>query len=300
MRMLNRIRVTFRMATCTLIVVTVSICLVLRFHYFAPLTIGGSVGGRDNSIEMEHNRLSRGRSEVRAMSKSRAHERAWGRESREGQKRRSTLPVYVLEEHHEAARYWMWAAQAGVLPRRSGNTLIHVDAHSDLATAIIEPGFPMFKWPKFSDVSRLVNENDRFIQAVALTGLFSRVVWVWPTWDRSGILEEIHSDATAWNITLGSWLRPIAPVKITAHQNVTGTSDQKTIPNVYVKAEDVCICATPLNPPKHWNETERGKYCLRENSSDPDARGHRKPGQAAEVNKDLSGPMISPFVAIAA
>ncbi|GFR68675.1 UPF0489 protein C5orf22 [Elysia marginata] len=266
MRISHRIHVTFRMARCALVVVTLFICLLLGLNYFTSTS--RSVNRRDNIIGLEQGYLGQGRPKVSTMSKSHDYEKAlkWGSW---GGRPGGSLPVYIVEEHHEAARYWMWAAQAGVLGRRSGNTLIHFDAHSDLAPSIIQPGSPLLNWPKFPDVSRLVNENDRFIQAVALTGLFSRVVWVWPTWDRSSILREIHSDPTVWNITLGTWLRPIAPIEMSSYHK-TRTRDQNTIPNVHVKAQDICICATSLNPPKHWNKTMRGKICLRVNSSDPD------------------------------
>ncbi len=41
-----------------------------------------------------------------------------------------TIPLHVLEEHHEAFLLWQIAIRAGVLPAR-GNTLLHVDEFPD-------------------------------------------------------------------------------------------------------------------------------------------------------------------------
>ncbi|GFO25598.1 upf0489 protein c5orf22 [Plakobranchus ocellatus] len=169
------------------------------------------------------------------------------------------LPVYVFEEHHEAIQYWFGAVQSGLLPRRSKNTLIHIDAHSDLAAPVIMESFPLYKWPRFYEISRLMIANDRFILAAAATGLFSRIVWIWPSWDRTSILKEVHGESFVWNITIGFLRRPqvlltgkgIGQRGFTAHNQIT----------------ELCYCIVALNPNSYWEKMTRGKPCFRYSTS---------------------------------
>ena len=41
------------------------------------------------------------------------------------------IPVYCMEEHHEAFYYWGLAVENGYL-QKEGNTLFHIDHHDDL------------------------------------------------------------------------------------------------------------------------------------------------------------------------
>jgi hypothetical protein len=48
----------------------------------------------------------------------------------------SAIPLVILDEHHEAFLAWHRAVRAGCL-ERSGNTLLHVDYHTDLGTPML-------------------------------------------------------------------------------------------------------------------------------------------------------------------
>lgn len=43
------------------------------------------------------------------------------------------IPTFIIEEHHEAFVVWNYAIQHGMIPP-TGNTLFHVDEHSDMGT----------------------------------------------------------------------------------------------------------------------------------------------------------------------
>lgn len=90
--------------------------------------------------------------------------------------------IYIVEEHHEVIPRWFGAARRGLIPK-SGNTLIHIDGHADLAPLYYLPGYPFFKWPADKQLKYLMQTNDAFIQASGIAGLVNRVIWVWPEWD---------------------------------------------------------------------------------------------------------------------
>ncbi|KAH3862491.1 hypothetical protein DPMN_025458 [Dreissena polymorpha] len=92
------------------------------------------------------------------------------------------VDVFVVEEHHEVLPYWFDAATKGVIPQ-TGNTLVHIDGHSDTAPVLNMPGYPFFKWPTKDQLKYLMQTNDGFIQAAAMAGFLNRVIWVWPDWD---------------------------------------------------------------------------------------------------------------------
>lgn len=51
-----------------------------------------------------------------------------------------TIPVYIMEEHHEAYYYWQYFADKGLIPQK-GNYLLHVDHHDDLASCVYDWDF---------------------------------------------------------------------------------------------------------------------------------------------------------------
>ncbi|XP_045211861.2 uncharacterized protein LOC123563238 [Mercenaria mercenaria] len=92
-----------------------------------------------------------------------------------------TVHVYIVEEHHEVIPYWFAAARREIIPK-SGNTLVHIDGHADLEPPLYVPGYPGFAWPHEWQLKFLMQTNNAFIQASAMTGLVNRVIWVWPDW----------------------------------------------------------------------------------------------------------------------
>lgn len=70
----------------------------------------------------------------------------------------SSSPVFLFTDHKEA--YFVWA-EAGVW----SETLVHVDAHSDL--------YDSFSW---------MIHCGNFLRKTAETGRFSKIIWVMPMW----------------------------------------------------------------------------------------------------------------------
>lgn len=97
--------------------------------------------------------------------------------------KKSQVDLVVVEEHHEVLEYWFDAANKGIIPK-SGNVLLHIDAHSDMAPPEMVDDYPVFRWPKDNrEVKAMMQSNDVFIQAAVMSGLFKKVIWVWPSWD---------------------------------------------------------------------------------------------------------------------
>jgi len=97
--------------------------------------------------------------------------------------RQHVLDVVIVEEHHEVLPYWHRASWAGKL-RPEANTLLHIDAHSDMAPPSLAPDFPMFRNAEsMTEVRAMMQRNDVFIVGSLISNVVNRVVWVWPSWD---------------------------------------------------------------------------------------------------------------------
>lgn len=92
------------------------------------------------------------------------------------------LPVYILEEHHEVLPVWFEAAKNGHIPQH-GNTLIHIDGHSDMAPPFFLSRYPAWRAPKDNkELHIMMQRNDAFIVEAAMAGLIRKVIWIWPKW----------------------------------------------------------------------------------------------------------------------
>lgn len=90
----------------------------------------------------------------------------------------SAIPVYVVEEHHEAFCVWRRASAEGVIPAR-GNTLLHVDEHSDMTLPRLRR--PLSSISGSEDLVRFTYDEldiGNFIWPAVYLGTFSRVCWM--------------------------------------------------------------------------------------------------------------------------
>ncbi|KAH9498939.1 hypothetical protein Btru_005407 [Bulinus truncatus] len=93
------------------------------------------------------------------------------------------LPIVIVEEHYEVLKYWFQAAELGLISK-SRNILIHIDGHVDGAIPYDTDSIPLFRFPVTrKEIHNMMQRNDMFLVAAALTGLVDHVVWVWPHWD---------------------------------------------------------------------------------------------------------------------
>ncbi|XP_062581519.1 uncharacterized protein LOC134243301 isoform X2 [Saccostrea cucullata] len=80
--------------------------------------------------------------------------------------------------------YW-FGSSGGNLTERKGLTLIHIDGHSDMGLPQYFRKLPYLRWPKNrKELDYYMQENDMFILSAVLSGMYSKVVWVWPRWDQ--------------------------------------------------------------------------------------------------------------------
>ncbi|KAK2151143.1 hypothetical protein LSH36_374g00033 [Paralvinella palmiformis] len=103
---------------------------------------------------------------------------------------KKSIDVFVIEEHHEALSYWHRFAITNKI-NRTGNTLIHIDAHPDMAAPEFLPGMPDFTWStRQQQVIMLMQKNDVFIQGAVMIGMLSHIIWIYPSWDKNYDLNE--------------------------------------------------------------------------------------------------------------
>jgi hypothetical protein len=88
--------------------------------------------------------------------------------------------ILIFEPHNRVLLGWLEAARAGRLPRE-GVTLVHIDAHADMAPpeGPLAPGFPA------SDAALLARTHiASFVLAAVRSGLVDEIVWVHPPWSK--------------------------------------------------------------------------------------------------------------------
>ncbi len=92
----------------------------------------------------------------------------------------AAVPVAICGPHHRALAHWLSAGQDGTLPR-GGVTVIHIDAHPDLAV-------PAGSWPSGwpARPASFVARTDiaTFQLAAVRAGLVDEIVWLRPSWAR--------------------------------------------------------------------------------------------------------------------
>lgn len=88
------------------------------------------------------------------------------------------IPLILVEEHHEAFFVWELAAREGWL-RPDGNTLLHVDEHSDMSVPRLRR--PMPDPGSEAELAAFTYEEldiGNFIWASVYRGRFNRVLWL--------------------------------------------------------------------------------------------------------------------------
>ena len=135
------------------------------------------------------------------------------------------LPAVVFEEHHEAAAHWRAAL------RGRPATLVHIDAHPDMAMPAAPP-------VQGADGAVAVYNNDEFIFVLAALGLLRQMVFVWPAWDAAG---PRHLNASA-----DHWSRGAGPISTRwAVGRYSRGDDGAPLPGGRVSA---CFCTSRAEP----------------------------------------------------
>ncbi|XP_041363854.1 uncharacterized protein LOC121379347 isoform X2 [Gigantopelta aegis] len=119
----------------------------------------------------------------------------------------SKIPVYIMEEHHEVIKYWYGAANQGYIPK-SGNVLLHIDGHSDGAPPPKWKLGPLFRYPISNhELTNMMQQNDVFVVASALTGFISRYIWVWPAWNTKSVEGQSKHEYASFAARYGAMYR---------------------------------------------------------------------------------------------
>jgi hypothetical protein len=90
----------------------------------------------------------------------------------------TAIPLYVVEEHHEAFLIWHDAIENGVLPP-TGNLLLHVDEHADIGAPRLHRS--LHGLSTLSEIHRFMYDElscFEFIVPALYQGLFSDIVWI--------------------------------------------------------------------------------------------------------------------------
>ena len=89
-----------------------------------------------------------------------------------------SVPLVLMEEHHEAFFLWNYAMGQGWIPER-GNTLLHVDSHSDMVLPILRCALP--KQGNLHEIQRFTYsalDISTFILPAVFQRIFNRVLYL--------------------------------------------------------------------------------------------------------------------------
>jgi UPF0489 domain len=91
------------------------------------------------------------------------------------------VPLFVMEEHHEAFLVWKIAITQGIIPS-GGLTLLHVDEHSDMSVPRLR--VPFERGAAIADIAAFTYDEldiGNFIWAAVHDGVLSGIAWL-RTW----------------------------------------------------------------------------------------------------------------------
>lgn len=87
--------------------------------------------------------------------------------------------LFIIEEHHEAFFIWRYAVLNQIIPD-NGNTLLHVDEHSDMNLPTLSASLNEIG-PELQDTFSFVRNNlgiSEFVIPAAYQGLFDHICWM--------------------------------------------------------------------------------------------------------------------------
>ncbi|WPQ65541.1 UPF0489 family protein [Chitinophaga sancti] len=109
------------------------------------------------------------------------------------------IPLFIIEEHHEAFYVWNYAAQQQLIPA-SHNSLLHVDEHSDMSAGRFKRTIYALNG-HLEDIRKYTYSElriDTFLSAAIVKGLIDKLCWVKQTHNGS-TGEEIPMYVSSYN-----------------------------------------------------------------------------------------------------
>lgn len=88
----------------------------------------------------------------------------------------SKIPVYIMEEHHEAFYYWNYFIECGLIPPKH-NYLLHIDHHDDMEAGGYDWDFRI-PWESLEQIRTFTYEKlgiADFITPALYQGIFDTV-----------------------------------------------------------------------------------------------------------------------------
>lgn len=91
------------------------------------------------------------------------------------------IPIFIIEEHHEAFYTWCRAMKEGVIAKED-NCLLHFDDHSDLRSPLLKTSInDLLSSKNDEELKRFVFEElniDTFISPLVYLGIINEMIWV--------------------------------------------------------------------------------------------------------------------------
>jgi hypothetical protein len=188
----------------------------------------------------------------------------------------SAIPVVTVEEHHEAFYVWNRAVRAGEMAP-TGNTLLHVDEHSDMSVPRLRR--PLGSIGGLEDLARFTYDEldiGNFIWPAVYQGLFNRVLW----------MRHEHRNAGGWR-PMQICAKNEAATEFVTGSKLAGTpwehaTDRRPMEFVPVTTADEIRIDQPI-----VLDVDLDYFCSNEY---PDYRGRRLEVTAAAYDDFLSNP----------
>jgi hypothetical protein len=95
-------------------------------------------------------------------------------------KKKKHIPIFIVEEHHEAFIAWIFAIQQGWMQAK-GNCLYHVDEHSDMGTPRFNASVHDLNKGELDKVKRFAYQElniASFIVPACYLEIFSQIYWI--------------------------------------------------------------------------------------------------------------------------
>ncbi|WP_160713127.1 UPF0489 family protein [Chitinophaga solisilvae] len=135
------------------------------------------------------------------------------------------IPVYILEEHHEAFLAWMLAAKSGIIPDKE-HVLYHFDDHSDMSVPKLNKPLQeteSWSYEEIRDFTYTELDIASFILAAGFTGFIRHVSWIQTDMSRTGTSDMYITsyNNNHKNILAGPLNKASAPLLQSAWQQLT-------------------------------------------------------------------------------
>lgn len=140
----------------------------------------------------------------------------------------SKIPVYIMEEHHEAFYYWNYFIECGLIPPKH-NYLLHIDHHDDMEAGGYDWDFRI-PWESLEQIRTFTYEKlgiADFITPALYQGIFDTV----------HIMKNLLHRAQRWNFLYSVWEKAISGRESIFHLFTVDIKERKIQITVFIRSE---------------------------------------------------------------